>query len=168
MKAFRLEFMLFLYKGSSRIYAELFKGNKVAWRISKQDFLDYPKDTLGFALGMFYLENGFDVMPKLENHDVFHLLTNTGTEITDEIAMQYLLLGNGKISLYLIAMIFIGTLLFPEQSSYYWSSFKNGKSMLKFYPIEFKYFLSESFIDLQKSFYKHQLIIQSNPIKHGK
>jgi hypothetical protein len=44
--------MLFLYNWSSRLYAELFKGYKAAWGISKQDFLNYPQGSLGYALGM--------------------------------------------------------------------------------------------------------------------
>lgn len=168
MRGLRLKFMLFLYNWSSRLYAELFKGYKAAWGISKQDFLNYPQGSLGYAMGMFYQDKGFDVMPKLENHDVFHLLTETGTDISDEIAMQYLLFGNGKISLYLIAMLFIGTLIFPEHSQYYWSSYRKGKSMHKFYHIEFKEFLSESIIELQNTFYNKQLTLQVNPLKHGK
>jgi len=168
MRGLRLKFMLNLYNWSSRLYAELFKGYKAAWGISKQEFLNYPEGSLGYSLGMFYKDKGFDVMPKLENHDVFHLITETGTDISDEIAMQYLLFGNGKISLYLMAMLFIGTVIFPEHSGYYWSSYRKGKSMAKFYNIEFKSYLLESISELQNTFYKKQLTLQVNPIKHGK
>jgi hypothetical protein len=97
-----------------------------AWGISKADFMTYPIGSIGHNLGLFYESKGFDVMPKLENHDVFHILTETGTEIQDEIAMQFLLLGNGKMSLYLMAMIFIGGTLFPEYFGYYKNIFKRG------------------------------------------
>ncbi|SDL31912.1 Uncharacterised protein [Sphingobacterium mizutaii] len=168
MRGLRLKFMLFLYNWSSRLYAELFKGYKAAWGIKKEEFLEYQEGSLGYALGMFYKEKGFDVMPKLENHDVFHLITETGTEISDEIAMQYLLFGNGKLSLYLLAMIFIGTFVFPEHSAHYWSSYRKGKAMHKFHHIEFKTFLNESLSTLQLSLDKKQLKLQVNPIQHGK
>lgn len=168
MRGLRLKFMLHLYNWSSRVYAELFKGYKLAWGIKKEKFLDYPEGSIGYALGLFYKEKGFDVMPKLENHDVFHVLTETGTDISDEIAMQYLLFGNGKISLYLLAMLFIGTLIFPEYSKYYWSSFRKGKTMSKFYNIEFKPFLSESLSQFQQVLISKQYTLQVNPNKNGK
>ncbi|MVZ66908.1 hypothetical protein GQF61_13690 [Sphingobacterium sp. DK4209] len=152
MRGLRLKFMLYLYNGSSRLYANLFKPHKQAWGISKEAFNQYPSGSLGASLAAFYQEKGFDVMPKLENHDVFHLLTGTGTEIKDEIAMQYLLLGNGKLSLYLLAMVLIGSFLFPEHSNYYWSSFNKGKRMWSFYHLEFKNYLNEPLYNLQRAF----------------
>lgn len=143
---YRLNFMLWLYDWSQIFYAKFFKRNKKAWGISKQEFLLYPEGTLGKALGEFYREKGFSVMPKLENHDVFHLITETGTEIQDEIAMQYLLFGNGKKSLYMFSMIGIGTVLYPEFLKYYLKSFRKGKSIARFHDIEFKDWLDTSVI----------------------
>ena len=146
---YRLNFMLWLYDWSQIFYAQFFKRNKKAWGISKQEFLLYPEGTLGKALGEFYREKGFSVMPKLENHDVFHLITETGTEIQDEIAMQYLLFGNGKKSLYMFSMIGIGTVLYPEFLKYYLKSFRKGKSIARFHDIEFKDWLDTSVIYLK-------------------
>src|SRR5690606_1280745 len=146
---YRLKFMLWLYDWSQIFYAQFFKRNKKAWGISKQEFLLYPEGTLGKALSEFYLSKGFSVMPKLENHDVFHIITDTGTEIQDEIAMQYLLFGNGKLSLYMFAMIGIGTFLYPEFLKYYLKSFRKGKSMARFHDIEFKEWLDTSVIYLK-------------------
>lgn len=92
----RLSIMLVLYNKSQKIYTQLFKQHKRAWNISKEDFLNFPKGSLGHHLGVFYQEKDFDVVPKLENHDVFHLITESGTDIQDEVAMQYLLLGKGQ------------------------------------------------------------------------
>lgn len=60
---YRLRFMLWLYDWSQILYAKLFKRNKEAWGISKSEFLLYPEGSLGKALGEFYLEKGFSVMP---------------------------------------------------------------------------------------------------------
>ncbi len=169
MRGIRLKFMLWLYNWSSKAYAELFKNHKKAWGISKEDFSKYPKDSLGYALWMFYDERGFDVMPKLENHDVFHVLTDTDTKIHDEIAMQYLLFGNGKFSLYLLGMLLVGTFIFPEYAKYYVQTYARGKSMAKFYDIEFKPFLTSSLPEIQKSLYINNLFLyQLSQINHGK
>lgn len=141
--------MLFLYNWSSKIYADVFKINKTAWDISKDEFLQFPDGSLGKALGEFYMKNGFDVMPKLENHDVFHILTETDTTIESEISMQYLLLGNGKLSLYLVAMLVIGGLLYPEHYQYYYKSYHKGKCYKQFYSIDYQYHLNDSVSYLQ-------------------
>lgn len=134
----RLSVMLALYNSSQKIYTQLFKQHKFAWKISKEDFLKFPKDSLGYHMGLFYQEKGFDVIPKLENHDVFHVITESGTEIQDEVAMQYLLLGNGKISLYQFAMIGIGTCIYPEYLNMYFKAFSKGNSMQKFHDLDFE------------------------------
>ncbi len=38
-------------------------------------------------LGYFLTKNNFSLQSKLENHDVFHVLTNIGITVPDEIAM---------------------------------------------------------------------------------
>ena len=162
MKEIRLRLMLHLYNWSSLIYTLVFKGHKKAWEISKKDFLSYPVGSIGHGLGLFYQSKGFDVMPKLENHDVFHILTETGTQIQDEIAMQYLLLGNGKISLYLIGMIIISGILFPEYVHDYKRAFQKGKSLQKFHHIDFKEILHYQLTELQIMLYSKNTEINLN------
>lgn len=147
----RLQLMLWIYDYSSRLYTTLFKWNKRAWGISKEMFYTYEEGTLGHAMGEFYARKGFHVMPKLENHDVFHVLTEIDTAIEDEIAMQYLLLGNGKVSIYLLGMILIGTIVFPEFRHYYIQSFKKGRAMDQFFAIEFKDYLTAPLALVQAS-----------------
>ena len=148
---YRLKLMLWLYEWSQIIYAQIFKRKKKAWGISKSEFLLFPPGTLGRTLGEFYREKGFEVMPKLENHDVFHILTETGTEIHDEIAMQYLLFGNGKRSLYMFSMIGVGTFLYPEFLKYYIKKYRKGKKLNRFHDIEFKNHLDSSLLYLRIS-----------------
>lgn len=162
MKKIRLKLMLHLYSWSSSVYADIFKWNKKAWGISKEEFLTYPVGSIGHGLGLFYASKGFDVMAKLENHDVFHVITETGTEIQDEIAMQYLLLGNGKISLYLIGMITIGGILFPEHFKYYRRTFQKGRSLQKFHHIEFKTILHYQLTEFQIALYSKNVQVDLN------
>ncbi|WP_294347597.1 hypothetical protein [Sphingobacterium sp.] len=162
MKEIRLKLMLYLYNSSSKVYANIFKWNKKPWGISKADFMNYPIGSIGHNLGLFYKSKGFDVMPKLENHDVFHILTETGTEIQDEIAMQFLLLGNGKISLYLIAMLLIGGTLFPEHFGYYKRHFQKGRSLQSFHRLEFKEILHWQLTEIQVALYSKNIQINLN------
>lgn len=161
MNTMRLLLMMRLYTWSSRVYATLFKAHKASWGISKDDFVRYAPGTLGKALGDFYEIHAFDVMPKLENHDVFHLLTNTGVAIQDEIAMQYLLLGNGKVSLYLVGMIVLGSIIYPEFIRYYGQHFQRGRRMQRFYHLEFQTLLDQSLADLQFAFSQKTTFVNS-------
>ena len=63
--------------------------------------------------------------------------------------MQYLLLGNGKLSLYLVEMLVIGGLLYPEHYQYYYKSYHKGKCYKQFYSIDYQYHLNDSVSYLQ-------------------
>jgi len=102
-----------IYEWSKKPYQKWFKKN-TAWNISTKKLMQYPQESLGFYLGCFLLKYNFEPQPRLENHDVFHVLTNIGTSVPEEVAMQYYLLGNGKRSMYLLSVIFLGTLLYPD------------------------------------------------------
>ena len=91
-----------MYEWTKKPYQRFFK-NKKAWNIEKQELLAYPQETLGYHLEYFLQKNNFDIQPKLEDHDIIHVLTNTGISVREEIGMQYYLLGNGKNSLYFIS-----------------------------------------------------------------
>ena len=103
-----------MYEWSKKPYQKFFKKNE-PWPITSKELVRYPPESLGFHMGCFLLKYNFEIQPKLEDHDVFHVLTNTGVSVTEEIGMQYLLLGNGKRSAYQFAVITIGTLFYPMQ-----------------------------------------------------
>lgn len=154
--------MVHLYESSSKIYTVLFKYNRAAWGITKEEFLQYPVGSLGYALGMFYKSKGFDIMPKLENHDAYHVITGIGTEVEEEVAMQFLLLGNGKVSLYLLGVIVIGTLFFPEYWNLYKQAYQKGRARLRFHDLDFQHFLETPLTDIQASLSKAKHIIILN------
>lgn len=96
MKKLRVQFILFMYENSQKQYRKYFKKKKRQWQFSEAQLLNFQNDSLGKVLGDFYQKHGFRMIPKMENHDVYHLITDFSTNIQDEIAMQYLLFGNGK------------------------------------------------------------------------
>ena len=117
MKNVRLKFLLFMYQVSQKHYRLLFKRNKRSWIFTEEQLLLFKEDSLGRTLGEFYRKHGFRMIPQLENHDVYHLISEYGTNMIDEISMQYLLFGNGKRSAYLLGVLFLGTLVFPEYAA---------------------------------------------------
>jgi ubiquinone biosynthesis protein Coq4 len=98
------------------------------------------------------LKYNFDIQPKLEDHDVIHVLTNTGISVVEEIAMQYYLFGNGKRSLYLLLVIMSGTMFYPTKLSYFRKEFRKGKRAHQFYGLDFLNMLSIPLTTIQETF----------------
>jgi ubiquinone biosynthesis protein Coq4 len=87
-----------MYELSKKPYQKFFKKGK-PWDVEVNQLIQLPNDSLGFHLGCFLVKYNFEIQPKLEDHDIIHVLTNTGISVVEEIGMQYYLLGNGKTKL---------------------------------------------------------------------
>ena len=126
-----------LYYWSKNIYQTYFKKG-IPWNIDREKLLTLPKISLGYELGKFLDKHNFRVEPKLENHDVFHVLTNCGTSVPDEIALQYYLAANGKMSPYLFMVILTGTVCYPERWSLFLQFFFRGRNASQFYDLNYE------------------------------
>jgi ubiquinone biosynthesis protein Coq4 len=134
MRAILIEKM---YEWSKKPYQKFFKKNE-PWDITAKDLIQLPQETLGFHMGCFLLKYHFEMQPKLEDHDVVHVLTNTGVSVIEEIGMQYLLFGNGKRSAYLFMVIFVGTLFYPLKLKTFYKFYKRGENANSFYNLDFQ------------------------------
>ena len=139
-----------LYEWSLIPY-QSFKKND-AWNLGIEDLLQYSKKTLGYQMGYFLLSNNFDLQEKLESHDVFHVLTNTGITVPEEVSMQFYLLGNGKRSIYLLSVILFGTLLFPDYLQLFLSKYRLGKLALPFHQLDFYKLLDQPLERIKDTF----------------
>lgn len=140
-----------LYESTKKPYQKYFKKNE-PWTIDKKQLFDFPKDSLGYGLGNFLYQNHFDIQEKLEDHDIIHVLTNTGISVYEEIGMQYYLFGNGKRSLYLFMVILSGTLFYPKQIKYFLQQYKRGRQAHSFYYLDFSKMLSMPIQSIQQTF----------------
>ncbi len=140
-----------LYEWSKKPYQRFLKQS-TPWAVSVKDLLSYPETSLGFHLACFLLKHHFEIQPKLENHDVFHVLTQTGTTVPEEISMQYYLLGNGKRSLYLFSVVAIGTLLYPDELARFYRAFRKGGAAMPFHHLDFSKLLTQPISRIQAAF----------------
>lgn len=140
-----------VYEYTKKPYQKYFKRNK-PWKIDKTELLDYPEGSLGLSLGNFLYKNHFDIQPKLEDHDIIHVLTNTGVSVREEIGMQYYLLGNGKKSVYLFLVISSGTLFYLKHIRYFIQQYKRGRHAHSFYYLNFSNMLFMPIETIQKTF----------------
>lgn len=140
-----------LYEITKKPYQKWFKKG-VAWETSIQDLIAMQPNSLGFHLGCFLIKYNFEMQPKLEYHDVFHVLTNTGITVQEEIAMQYFLLGNGKRSAYLFSVIAIGTCFYPTYFKKFKTNYYRGKKSHRIYDLEFQKMLLQPLQLMQQTF----------------
>ncbi|PJJ64019.1 Coq4 family protein [Chryseobacterium geocarposphaerae] len=148
MKKLRVKFLLFVYNRTQKLYRTYFKKKKRKWQFNEKQLLEFHKDSLGRKLGEFYQKHGFSMIPKMENHDVHHLITGIGTQFEEEIAMQYLLLGNGKLNAHLLAAIVLGTVILPEYFKMYIRAYRKGQNMKEFHHLNFEELLWQNFENL--------------------
>ncbi len=140
-----------MYEISKIPYQKYVKRNK-PWQTTKSELLAYPTDSLGYNLGKFLNDNNFEIQSKLEDHDIIHILTNTGITVEDEIAMQYYLLGNGKKSLYLFMVVISGTLCYPIRIQKFIRAYKRGKKSHRFYDLHFEKLLHIPITTIRQTF----------------
>jgi len=135
----------------SLVPCQVLKRN-TAWNIGIGELLDYQKDSLGYSLGCFLSINNFDLQKKLESHDVFHVLTDTGISVPDEISMQFYLFGNGKRSIYLYSVVFLGVLIYPDYLKFFHRAYGRGKSALPFHQLDFQKLLNQPIDRIKSTF----------------
>lgn len=124
-----------LFECSKIPYAKHFKST-ASWGLNSTQLLTYPSDSLGHTIGSFLKRNKFEMIPKLERHDAYHVITGYETSVKGEIELQYFLTGNGKRSLYQLASMALGTLLLPENYHSYLQAFHRGKTAYPIYTID--------------------------------
>lgn len=139
----RDQFIFRMYGLSSKIYIKLSKSEK--WSVNKSDLQLMPNDSLGKTLFNFLEKNQFDLIPYVENHDVFHVITQIPADVRGEVGMQCLLFGNGKKSVFLFLSMIAGLILTPEHYKYYINCYKKGQTMNRFYDWDYEYLLNEDF-----------------------
>lgn len=150
-----------MFEKSKTPYAAIFKRKKVAWPFTSSELIHFPEGTLGKVLGIFLRKNKFELIPKLESHDVYHVLTDMDTTVKDEIGMQFLMIGNGKRSVYMYITIMLGLFLLPEYLSHYKASYKRGKSFHPIYNLNLPADLKESLHFLKIRIEKNNRLEQS-------
>lgn len=157
----RKKLIAWLFETSQKVYGDLFVNRK-PWGIKKTELLNYPEDSFGKHLGLFLDENNFELIPKGERHDAYHTLTGYKTKVEDEIALQYLCVGNGKRSLYAIGAAVVGSMILPEYYKYYFKSFRIGKNSNAFYHFDYKNLLLVSLHDLRDSIFSKKQVKSMN------
>ena len=153
IKKLRENLLIELVEITKPIYVKFFKKNQKAWQQNKSTLKKFPPNTLGNSLGVFLEKEGFGLLPKLEDHDVLHVLLNYKTTIEGEVKMQFFLLGNRKKSSYALFTAIIGILLVPERFNEFLKEFRKGRKCINISKWDFEHLLCEPIDLLQKQIF---------------
>jgi hypothetical protein len=83
---------------------------------------------LGHELGLFLTRESLQPVDRIERHDAFHILLDFSTDISDEAAMQFFLIGNGKISPFTLATAGFTFLVMPDHWGNFYRQYKRGRA----------------------------------------
>ncbi|WP_394760215.1 Coq4 family protein [Flavobacterium sp.] len=140
-----------LYKLIKKPYQFMFKKND-SWNLTLEEYLNNSENSLGFHLGSFLVKNNLSIQPQLEVHDVYHVLTNTGTTVIDEINMQFYLFGNGKQTPFVYIVMMTGFVFHSRHLKQFITNYKKGKQAHKFYDLDFSKMLAIPIRTIQSGF----------------
>lgn len=147
-----------LFEKSMVFYCKFKK--KKPWGITSQELVSMPSNTFGHHLGCLLVANEFELIPKVERHDAYHLLTGYSTAVEDEIALQYACFGNGKRTPYLLGVLFLGTFILPDYLPHYLKAYQFGQHANSFHHFDFKTVLPLDFDTFR------QAIFSKNALDH--
>lgn len=148
----RKQLIIWLFDNTQRMYTSIFKKHE-SWKITKTELLKMPKPTFGRHLGEFLDTNNFELIPKVERHDCYHVLCGYSTKVEDEIALQCLCYGNGKRSPYLYGAILLGVAILPDYYKYYYNSYNIGKRANPFHHFNYRKLLNVSIEDFKSAIF---------------
>ena len=140
-----------LVKLGKPIYA-IMRIRRKPWQEDVTSLATYPENSLGNDLSQFLARNEFELMPRAEFHDVYHVLFEYGTSMREETAIQFVVIGNGRWSLPNLVSSVVAIVFYPEHWSFYKESYVKGKLARRFYDIDFHEHLSNDTNSLRKQF----------------
>jgi ubiquinone biosynthesis protein Coq4 len=150
----REKLLLWLLGNVIPIHAKIYY-KRPSWNLSANELKQYPENTLGNKLGNFLIQEKLEPVPKVERHDAYHILLDFDTTLKDEAAMQFFLIGNGKISPFTLGTAFFTSFFMPERLKFFYQEFKRGSKAKSIAKWNFKALLNENFEDL-KAYINHQ------------
>ena len=132
----------------------LLRIRRQPWEIKQEKLAEMPVGSLGYEIHEWLHRNGYSIIPRVEFHDVYHVLMGFDNQMKHEASIQFCIVGNGKITLPYLASCAVAVFLFPE----YWGTFRDaywkGRNAKKFYHLDWKLLLEMDLNVLQESIFQ--------------
>ncbi|MFP9113900.1 hypothetical protein ACLI1A_08140 [Flavobacterium sp. RHBU_3] len=105
-------------------------------KITAFNLMKYPEESFGHQLGKFLLGSNYGQNVYAFPEDALQMLVTGKSTLTDEIALQYYLFGNGSLSLQVMATMCAGLAIMPWKLPHFYRMYRRGKSALRVYDID--------------------------------
>lgn len=128
----------------------IMRYRRMPWNISKEELSEYPENSLGKQLYRFLDQNEFELMPRIEFHDVHHVLFQLGTTMREETNIQFVVIGNGKRSLPNLIASVVCIVFYPEYWNEFRKAYQRGRNANKFHDLNFIELLNRDLDELQR------------------
>ena len=158
IKKWREQCLIKLVEWTKPYYTHWFKSTTEVWHHNRHSLKKFPPNSLGRALGDFLIKENLELLPKLEDHDVLHVLFNYKTTVVDEARMQFFLLGNRKRSLYALCTAIISIMIVPEYIRVFIREFHIGRKCRSIAKWDFRYLLYEPIDSLRDLMYQKKSV----------
>lgn len=155
-KGLRERVLIALFEISKPLYRAVFKHRAQAWQTRIQDIECLPPNTLGKQLHDFLHAHDFGIEPKLESHDVGHVLLGYDTHVSDEVCMQFFYLGSGKKSIYSLLTTVLGFFILPEHHQEFQQAYRRGQKAVNFQYWDFEHLLHEDVETLKSQIFQEK------------
>jgi len=139
----------FLVTQLTPVYQTL-RFKRKAWNTTKNDLKKCAPGTLGNALYQFLDGHNFNLIPKAETHDVWHVLFGYTVEMKDEMSIQFVVLGNGRHSAPYLYSCLVAILMYPEHWGSFYKAYQRGKLASTFWHFNFEALLNENLFELRE------------------
>lgn len=152
----REKFTVYLLHKAIQTHAMVHNKRK-PWGLQTHELVNYPAQSLGKALGDFLQKEQLEPIPKLERHDVFHILLDYNTHMKDEAGLYFFLFGNGKKTLFAVGTILFAACMFPEHWTYMYKQYKRGQQAFPIIKLKFKELLDYNYHDVKKVVFRQRI-----------
>lgn len=159
--AARDQFLIGMVDWTKPYYAKYFKSKCRPWSHTISSLKKLPANSLGRDLAQFLESNGLQLMPKLEDHDVLHVLLSYDTTVQDEARMQFFLLGNRKRSIYALVTALASLILIPEHLGSFFKAFSKGRRCRSIVSWKFEHLLAEPTLVLRQLIYRKDVGVEA-------
>jgi ubiquinone biosynthesis protein Coq4 len=133
----REKFLAIFSRQALRLHAYLRKSTQ-PWQLDCHTLLAYQPGTLGAALHQFYTQHSFHPLPRMEYHDIDHLILEYPTDVKGEILLQSFIVGNGKKTFFSLLAFAASLCILPEMIVPAKQAYKRGKSFHPIWHIDYR------------------------------
>jgi hypothetical protein len=128
LKKLRKQLLIWLAHDIALPYFKLVRKN-YRFPYNLESLQQCETGSVGRELYHFFYNNGLDMLPHYEKHDIKHVVLGYAPTETGEVCFQCFMLANGRITIPVLFSVTIGLLIMPESWPAFRKAWKRGRAI---------------------------------------